>query len=232
MSGSNDDERRRLDKVYRDLPASELLRLYERRDGDLSETAMESLRAELRLRGLDPDSLKPTVPKARIDEEAGGGDASLADEESPREAPPRRGESAEGEGEGEGPEGGGEEPPPRPAPSDSRVRCSSCGAMNSALESDCQRCGNPLGEPERHQTMKRRITESGLNVQPAGTIASATTGIVGIGSLMVAAYAIANPWLSRPIALAALLSGVTNLGIAMILYRNAKKRREALAAAN
>lgn len=58
-----DDDRERLVKLYRELGGGELLRLYRQPD-DLPAGGAAALRSELRLRGIDPDSLEATVPKA------------------------------------------------------------------------------------------------------------------------------------------------------------------------
>lgn len=58
-----DDDRERLVKMYRELGGGELLRLY-RQPEDLPAGGAAALRSELRLRGIDPDSLEATVPKA------------------------------------------------------------------------------------------------------------------------------------------------------------------------
>lgn len=227
MSAS-DDERRRLEKRYRDLPASELLRLYETRDGGVSEAMMELLRGELRLRGLDPDSLRPTVPKAQVEGE-GGGDASLADDEPSRgeaAAPPPLRESSD-PSDADAAASAAADPPP--VAGGQKVRCLQCNAINSAVEVDCQRCGSPLGEPERHQTMKRRITDPGLPLapKPSGTVASATLGTAGVLGVVVGCYALTLPAATTAFALTALMLGLLNLAIARALYHQARRRREA-----
>jgi hypothetical protein len=243
VSPPPDDERRRLEKTYRELDAQELLRLFDGRQ-TLPADAVEALRIELRLRGLDPDSLRATVPKAvSTDDDASDvapGDATLVDadaapdEPSKVGAPPAAPPEAEGEGEGEAaPEPSPEAAAAEAAASAATVRCTQCGARNPTIEDLCLRCGAPLGEAPQHQTMSRRIADSpsAAAPRPSGTAASATTGVIGISALVFSSYSLT---LERPallVTLVAALAGIASVGAAVVLYRAEKRRKEAEAAA-
>ena len=230
--GPSDDERRRLEKTYRDLDAQELLRLFETRE-TLSGVAVDALRMELRLRGLDPDSLRATVPKALpTDDDESAGDATLADgeaapgERSKAAASSRRADSA---AEGEAAESSS---PAEAAASAATLRCGSCGARNPAIEDLCLRCGQTLGDGPQHQTMSRRIAESAPPARPNGTVASATTGVIGISALVFASYSLTLERRVYEVAVVAAVAGLAALAAAMFLYRAEKRRKEAEAAAN
>lgn len=235
MSPPPDDERRRLEKAYRELDAQELLRLFDGRQ-TLSSAAVEALRTELRLRGLDPDSLRATVPKAiPSDDDAGGassGDATLVDSDVAPDEPSKVGAppSAPAEGEGALPEGAS---PAEAAASAATIRCTQCGARNPTIEDLCLRCGATLGEAPQHQTMSRRIVEGPPPApRPSGTIASATTGVIGISALVFSSYSLT---LEKPALAVTLLVGVAGIAsviAAVVLYRAEKRRKEAEAAVN
>lgn len=237
-----DDERRRLSKSYRELPASELLGLYEKRE-TLSATAAEVLRNELRLRGLDPDSLRATVPKATPTEDEGAaGDASLVDADAPEE-PSRSVRSAKRAPDAvadEGGEGEPAEPPEGEAPpaaeeaaspaeaaaSAAAIRCAHCGTRNPAIEDVCLRCGQPLGDSPAGQTMSRRVVEGGRAKQTPGTIGSATSGVAGISALVFASYTLTLEQRVVAVSAAAAVLGLLALVAAVALYRAEKKRRD------
>ena len=231
-----DDERGRFAKKYRDLSAQELLGFFEKRES-LSSDAVDALRSELRLRGLDPDSLRATVPKAiPTDDEGSAGDATLVDEEVPPDEPSRsvRERVPDPDADGDPEEEGG--PPETASPAEdvaaaAAVRCTHCGARNPALEDACLRCGQPLGEPPQHQTMARRIQE-GPGARPSGTVASATTGVVGISALVFASYSLTLERRVMPLSLLAAAIGAGALVAAVLLYRAEKKRKDAEAAVN
>ena len=227
---AHDDERSRFGRAYRDLAAQELLRLYEARE-TLSPVAADCLRAELRLRGLDPDSLRATVPKASdVDGPIDSGDASLADadpergdgdpevvEEEPskshkvgRKAARAAAESAETA-----------EPPPPAA-----LRCASCGARNAPQEESCARCGRPLAESASHQTMKRRITDTHVAVRPSGTLGSATAGVIGVSALVFSGYSLTLDRVIPVVSAGVAGAGIVALAVAVWLYAS-KRRRDA-----
>lgn len=234
MSPPPDDERRRLEKAYRDLDAQELLRLFEGRQ-TLPDAAVDALRMELRLRGLDPDSLRATVPKALPTEDEGAsGDASLVDSELVPDEPSKVGAapSAPAEGDAAGDGSPDAASAAEAAASAATIRCTQCGARNPTIEDLCLRCGSPLGEAPQHQTMSRRILESPAASRPSGTIASATTGVIGISALVFSSYSLT---LERPaLAVTALagVMGVASVIAAVVLYRAEKRRKEAEAAVN
>lgn len=226
-----DDERRRFAKKYRDLTAQELLGFFEKRD-TLTAEAVDALRSELRLRGLDPDSLRATVPKAiPTDDEGSAGDATLADADLPPDEPSRSTRAPAPERD---PEGDAEEAPPASAAEEvaaaASVRCPHCGARNPAFEDACLRCGQPLGESPQHQTMARRI--EGAAARPGGTVASATTGVVGISALVFASYSLTLGRRVIPLTLLAAAVGAGALVAAVLLYRAERKRKDAEAAVN
>ena len=64
------DDRQTLLRRYRELGGGELLRLY-RNPEELPAGASDLLRSELRLRGIDPETLEATVPKAVASTEEG-----------------------------------------------------------------------------------------------------------------------------------------------------------------
>ena len=237
---ATDDERLRLAKKYRDLAAQELLGFFEKRD-TLAPEAVDALRLELRLRGLDPDSLRATVPRATLlDDEGSSGDASLVDADLPPDEPSKSVRTrraapepdAEGPGESESeadPEG---EPIESAPPEEPALRCVHCGTRNPAIEDLCVRCGQPLAENPQHQTMARRITEGHAAARPSGTLASATTGVLGISALVFASYSLTLPNRILGIALLASLVGTGALIAAMLLYRAERKRKDAEASVN
>lgn len=235
-----DDERRRLAKMYRDLAAQELLGFFEKRE-TLSTEAVDALRSELRLRGLDPDSLRATVPKATpMDDEGSSGDASLVDADLPPDEPSRsvRARSAaEPDAEGDGEADAEAESPEAPSPAEdvaaaAAIRCLHCGARNPAIEDLCLRCGQPLAENPAHQTMARRITEGNSAARPSGTLASATTGVVGISALVFASYSLTLESRVLAVTLLSAAVGAGALVAAVLLYRAEKKRKDAEAAVN
>lgn len=195
------DERARLSKTYRDLDGADLLELYRNR-ADLSPLAVETLRDELKLRGVDPDSLKATVPKASPeagDEELGDdGDASLAGEEGADDA-----ESGEEGGEG------GEPPVPPEVPDELRGEF------------------DPLHPPEpaaaNPSTMERPAIAAGRPA-PAepGTVASATFGLIGLSGIVFAIYVYAGDPDAHLFAGIAGAVGVICIGIAVTLYRKSR----------
>lgn len=234
MSPPPDDERRRLEKAYRDLDAQELLRLFEGRQ-TLAVEAVDALRMELRLRGLDPDSLRATVPKAiPTDDDGASGDASLVDSELAPDEPSKvgaaPGTSAEGDAGNGSPDAASAA---EAAASAATIRCTQCGARNPTIEDLCLRCGSPLGEAPQHQTMSRRILESpAAGPRPSGTIASATTGVIGISAIVFSSYSLT---LEKPALAVTLLVGVVGVAsviAAVALYRAEKRRKEAEAAVN
>lgn len=234
--GPSDDERRRLEKTYRDLDAQELLRLFETRE-TLSGAAVDALRMELRLRGLDPDSLRATVPKAiPTDDEESAGDATLAEAESaPSEEPSRAGPppAAQGDAEPDGEAAAAEDPlPAEAAASAATLRCARCGARNPAIEDLCLRCGQPLADGPQHQTMSRRVAESPPAPRPNGTVASATTGVIGISALVFASYSLTLEVRLLAVTVVAGTFGIAALAAALFLYRVEKRRKAAEAAAN
>lgn len=229
-----DDERRRFAKKYRDLTAQELLGFFEKRD-TLSAEAVDALRSELRLRGLDPDSLRATVPKAiPTDDEGSAGDDTLAEADLPPDEPSRSARApapepdADGDPESAPPEGAS---PAEDVAAAAAVRCAQCGARNPAIEDVCLRCGQPLGESPQHQTMARRVQE-GTGARPGGTVASATTGVVGISALVFASYSLTLESRVIGVTLLATVVGAGALVAAVLLYRAEKKRKDAEAAVN
>ena len=236
-----DDERRRLAKMYRDLAAQELLGFFEKRE-TLSTEAVDALRSELRLRGLDPDSLRATVPKATLmDDEESSGDASLVDADLPPDEPSKsvrarpapepdaEGEGGDAEAEAESAEAAS---PAEDVAAAAAIRCQHCGARNPAIEDLCLRCGQPLAENPAHQTMARRITEGNPAARPSGTVASATTGVVGISGLVFASYSLTLASRVLAVTLFAAAVGAGALVAAVLLYRAEKKRKDAEAAVN
>lgn len=227
--------------MYRDLAAQELLGLFEKR-ATLAPAAVDALRMELRLRGLDPDSLRATVPRAMLqDDEGSAGDASLVDADMPMDEPSKSGRTraADAQGdeeddrEGEGDPGEAEAvSPAEEVAAAAAIRCLQCGARNPAIEDLCLRCGQPLGDSPQHQTMARRIAESHSAAKPSGTVASATTGVVGISALVFASYSLTLPSRIVAVTLAAAAVGAGALVAAVLLYRAEKKRKDAEAAVN
>lgn len=232
-----DDERRRLAKKYTDVAAQELLALFDKRE-TLPAGDVDALRLELRLRGLDPDSLRATVPKATpMDDEGSSGDASLVDADLPPDEPSKS-VRARREPDAEGNEVDGEAEPEPASPAEevaaaAAIRCLQCGARNPAVEDLCLRCGQPLAESPQHQTMARRIAESSTSSsRPSGTIASATTGVAGISALVFASYSLTLESRLIALTLVAAVVGAASLIAAVWLYRVEKKRRDAEASVN
>lgn len=190
------DERARLSKTYRDLDGADLLELYRNR-ADLSPLAVETLRDELKLRGVDPDSLMATVPKADAgdDEPGDASDASLAGEED--------GEEAE--------EDENAEPPPAPeVPEELRGEFES---VQKAPEREA---------PANPSTMERpRLTAGPAPVEP-GTVASATFGLMGLSGIVFAIYVFTGDPSARSFAGIAGVVGAICLGISATLYRNSR----------
>jgi hypothetical protein len=199
------DDRSRLSKTYRDLDGKELLALYGKRE-DLSEAAVDTLRDELKLRGIDPDSLKPTVPKAAPTEDEPPnqeGDAALADG-----PPPELPEELKGEFD----------------PSN-MVICPACQTPNLAEDPVCRSCGVELKkgeaapEPEPEPEPPQAIEPGGAE---PGTLASATFGLIGIAGLVFAGYVALNSPQTMSFAEIAAVIGAACLGIAVALYRKSR----------
>ena len=196
------DDRDKLVKTYRELEGHELLTLYAKRE-DLSPVAVEVLREELRLRGLDPDSLRPTVPRARTDDEPGEEgprDASLAESQLPEIPEELRGEYD---------------------PSTSGwLSCPACGAPNLSSETHCRSCRAPLGEaPPAPEAEPGAITPGGPH---PGTLASATLGLVGISGLLFSAYIAMLDVRAVPIAVLAAVAGAVSIGLSIALYSRSR----------
>ncbi len=189
------NERERLAKIYRALEGKELLSLYQNPD-QLSPLAVEALRDELKVRGIDPDSLKATVPKAAAEEEKDG--------------PP----------EGSGPAGGDLDVPEELAgafdPSAPMVECPSCGAPNRTDEARCRACLRPLREtPEPPQ--------ASAGPEP-GTLASATFGLLGFAALAFSGFVARAERAVGSLVIVAAAVGAASLAAAVVLYRRSTRR--------
>lgn len=199
------DDRTRLAKTYRDLDAADLLKLYNERN-DLSELALEVLRDELKLRGLDPDSLRATVPKAGRDED----DESDAGElESPSDMPavPDVPEELKGEFD----------------PAKDRVLCPTCGAPNETEEVRCRACrallpgaGGTLESPSVSSP-----TASG-GAEPA-TLVSAMFGLMGLAGLVFGVYLLVSEKDAFDLGALASVIGAVCVGIATVLHRRGQR---------
>lgn len=192
------DERARLSKTYRDLDGADLLELYRNR-ADLSPLAVETLRDELKLRGVDPDSLMATVPKAGSggdDEPGDASDASLAGEE---------------DGDAEEIEDENAEPPPAPeVPEELR------GEFESV-----QKAPEPAAAANPSTMERPRLTAGPAPVEP-GTVASATFGLMGLSGIVFAIYVFTGDPSARSFAGIAGVIGAICLGISVTLYRNSR----------
>lgn len=205
------DDRDRFARSYRDLPGGELLSLYEKRL-DLPDAAVEALRNEIRLRGIDPDSLTATVPKARSDEppRSGGSAGPVPAEDADLSPSVPEGMAAELEDDGHG----------RDDPEDARVVCPSCGQPNLAGEARCGACHAALGRSAPHSAALPR-PRSAAAAPASGTVASATFGLVGIAALVFAIH-IATRSGEPAIAVATGALGIVCVGVALLLYQRAR----------
>jgi hypothetical protein len=189
------DDRERFAKEYRDQGAAELMALFDRR-ADLSANALDALRDELRLRGLDPDTLKATVPKAMPgpDDRSGRGDGA-----EPVDA---AGEAGDVRGDLDV-----YEPPPlaeRPSP-----ELDPGGAD-----------GDSDSESAEEATSSSSAAEDPAEAAaPPGSIASATFGLLGVSGLVFGGYL----WSGAPAAIdaasIAAALGLTSVVVALVLYR-------------
>lgn len=196
------DDRDKLVKTYRELEGHELLSLYAKRE-DLSPAAVDVLREELKLRGIDPDSLRPTVPRARTDEEPGADegprDASLAETQLPEIPEELRGEYD---------------------PSTAGwLSCPACGAPNLSSETHCRSCRAPLTDAPPPAEPAAPIAPGGPH---PGTLASATLGLVGISGLLFSAYIAMLDRRAVPIAVLAAVAGAIAVGISIALYSRSR----------
>lgn len=222
------DERARLSKTYRDLDGADLLELYRNR-ADLSPLAVETLRDELKVRGVDPDSLKATVPKASSgagdDEPGDASDASLAGETDPENAPDDADDGAE--------------PPVPPEVPDELAGefdptaniqvCPKCEAHNHADDLRCRSCKatlRPVAEGAADPSTMARPAAGAGRAAPAepGTVASATFGLMGLSGMVFAIYVYTGDPAARSIALVAGVVGAICLGIAVTLFRNSRPK--------
>ena len=82
--------------------------------------------------------------------------------------------------------------------------------------------------------MSRRITEStpAAAPRPSGTVASATTGVIGISALVFSSYSLTLPHPAIAVTLLAGVAGIASVIAAVVLYRAEKRRKEAEAAAH
>src|SRR5690349_13894017 len=120
------EDRDRWVREFRDRSAADLLEKY-REPEALSELALNVLRDELKLRGLDPDSLQMTVPRASPEEK---GDEIHGETEPPPDLdlPELRSETA--------------------VPSDLSTNlrvCPNCKTPNHPEDPVCRNCGAALG---------------------------------------------------------------------------------------
>lgn len=198
------DERARLSKTYRDLDGADLLELYRNR-ADLSPLAVETLRDELKLRGVDPDSLMATVPKAEggDDEPGDASDASLAGEE-------------DADGDGEEVDDENAEPPPAPeVPEELR------GEFESVQKAPEREAASAPGNPSTMERPRVGAAPQPAAVEP-GTVASATFGLMGLSGIVFAIYVFTGDPAARSFAGIAGVIGAICLGISATLYRKSR----------
>lgn len=199
------NEKARLAKTYRDLDAADLLKLYHERN-DLSPIALEALRDELKLRGLDPDSLRATVPKAtRGDEEEGDEGAALADASADMPAVPDVPEELAGEFD----------------PGKNRVLCPTCGADNDADEARCRACRALLSGAA---TMESPAIARPLPPSEPSALPAATFGLMGLAGLVFGIYLLVTERDAFDIGLIAAAVGGICLGLAVTLHRRSGQR--------
>lgn len=203
-------ERDRFAKTYRDLDGKELLALYATRD-DLSASAVDALRDELKVRGIDPDSLMPTVPKAEAGAEEGAeanseGDAALAEAPDVPEdaAPPDVPDELKGEFD----------------PTAKTLNCPTCGVDNIVGEERCRACGEPL-RGATAAADEPSATESAPGSHP-GSLASATLGVIGIAGIAFAAYIEMHPGDPTSIATLTGLVGAACVVVSIVLWSRSK----------
>lgn len=172
----DDEDRDRWSAAFRELGAAELLERYRRRN-ELPPLAITALRDELRLRGVDPDSLRATVPRAE----------------------PGVDDDVDGEGEGdptnEQPQARGEMQPPPDLELPEAVRsgevsanvlvCPHCRVPNHPDATRCRNCQTSLSaeaEGERGA--------AAVEVATADRIGIAVIGLLGISMVVLALWAL------------------------------------------
>ncbi len=203
------DEKSRLARTYRDLDAADLLKLYTERN-DLSPVALDALRDELKLRGLDPDSLRATVPKAEREDDEGEGGAELAEADASSDMPALPDVPEELAGEFD--------------PGKNRVLCPTCGTDNDADDARCRACRAilPSGATMESPSVARPGAPAGSG-EPA-TIASATFGLMGLAGLVFGVYVIVTDRVAFDLGMIASAVGAICLAVAITLYRRRGQR--------
>jgi len=192
-----DDDRERWTLTFRELGAAELLERY-RRKNELPPRAIDALRDELKLRGVDPDSLRATVPRAEPDPEEPGAS----------------GEDAQGEARGE------MQPPPEFELPETRTGEVSANVM---ICPHCQTPNHP--ESQRCRSCRELLRpDEGRAAPDQERIGPAVIGLFGIVLIVFALYVLLVGDRPVVVGLVAALAGCGSVLASLLLQRGTLAR--------